>query len=448
MKQSKTLLQKIGLGKLIKKKLPELEKYPERYAAIHLQNLYQLSLRELDQFDIIKEGYQKCPTVYAINKLIRDATKLVKWKITDQNGTECQVPLLNQSINGNKPIIEKPNTNTTWNRFIQYAVDQLLLTGNLFITGEKGTGMLKNQLGYVYALPSRQVEIDGTPYAITQYNVTQGMYKSTSVCIPAAYVCHIKFPNPDSVDILQSLYGQSPYKAVFRSIMTVNNSIDMGNIMLKNKGSSKILFPNNEEGQIDETQSKGLKDVINSTTQGIENVGSLALSNTRLGIVDVSIDPQKALMLDQRAKAEAEICNALGVPLQLIGQHIRGIYTEKEAQALLWRNAVIPILTEITDGLNQWLIPTYGNEYKLKFDTNHITALAQDRISLSKSIAQMTGILTTNEARELMGYPPITNGDDLIADNSFQTPPMNNNDNPDTNEIELEYQDQYNTLNR
>ena len=197
--------------------------------------------------------------------------------------------------------------------------------------------MLKNQLGYVYALPSRQVEIDGTPYAITQYNVTQGMYKSTSVCIPAAYVCHIKFPNPDSVDILQSLYGQSPYKAVFRSIMTVNNSIDMGNIMLKNKGSSKILFPNNEEGQIDETQSKGLKDVINSTTQGIENVGSLALSNTRLGIVDVSIDPQKALMLDQRAKAEAEICNALGVPLQLIGQHIRGIYTEKEAQALLWR---------------------------------------------------------------------------------------------------------------
>ena len=66
----------------------------------------------------------------------------------------------------------------------------------------------------------------------------------------------------------------------------------------------------------------------------------------------------------------------------------------------------------IKGDLNQWLIPFFGENLSLNYDTDSIPALASKRESLWGKIEKVS-FLTLNEKRALVGYSPIPNGDRL-----------------------------------
>ena len=353
------------------------------------------------------------------------------------------MPLLNVESGGQLPLLKRPVVGKTWVQSIKEFYTQYLLFGNLFICSEYGTGLNARRVTSLYHLPAQAVQIYLARdfRRIDYYAVNLNYSNFDNNKIPADQVAHIKNPNPDFESSTNTLYGQSPFAAVLKPIQTVNESIQMGIWALQNKGAAKMVGPKYEGMEISDLQQQNLRENIRQVAQGTKNVGSIPIASVALDTVDLSASVKDILMLDQRAKAEAEICNSIGIPVQLIGQNIKSMYDQKEAKVEMWESCIMPFLDELKEALNNSLIKSYGENITLKYNVDHIPALQEKRLLLGKGIKEMAGFITVNEARKMVGLKPIEGGDKLLqaGQPTTRTPNMNRPDG---------YDDEYNETQR
>jgi len=73
------------------------------------------------------------------------------------------------------------------------------------------------------------------------------------------------------------------------------------------------------------------------------------------------------------------------------------------------------MLKHIESDLNEWLVPMYGDDLKLKYLVDDIPAITERRRMIYDNVitAVDKGIITRNEARERLGLEPITGGDEV-----------------------------------
>jgi len=74
--------------------------------------------------------------------------------------------------------------------------------------------------------------------------------------------------------------------------------------------------------------------------------------------------------------------------------------------------------------LNNWLAVKFGTDIVVKYDQDEIEALQENRSEVwNRAIAAVrAGILTPNEARELLGYDPVPGANSLLT--SMNTIPL------------------------
>jgi phage portal protein BeeE len=116
-----------------------------------------------------------------------------------------------------------------------------------------------------------------------------------------------------------------------------------------------------------------------------------------------------------------EIAIAFGVPPELIGDNSNKTYSNYgEARMAFYLETVLPLMDFLRDELNNWLTPLYGDSYYLDYDRDEIEAIQEDRKEVwsraNKSFA--SGLLTKNEAREMIGYESVEGGDEFKEANS------------------------------
>jgi hypothetical protein len=117
-----------------------------------------------------------------------------------------------------------------------------------------------------------------------------------------------------------------------------------------------------------------------------------------------------------------EIATAFGVPSELVGDASQKTYSNyREARQAFYTETILPYMDWYVDELNHWLTPAYGADLKIVYDTDSIEALQDQRQDVWQRTTQavMTGVLTINEARELMGYPIRPEGDVLLVSSAF-----------------------------
>ena len=86
-----------------------------------------------------------------------------------------------------------------------------------------------------------------------------------------------------------------------------------------------------------------------------------------------------------------------------------------EARLALYEETIIPHLRKIASDLNEWLVPMFDERLKLEFDIDSIPALSERRRKIYENVtsAVREGIMTRNEAREVIGLEPVKGADDL-----------------------------------
>jgi phage portal protein BeeE len=79
----------------------------------------------------------------------------------------------------------------------------------------------------------------------------------------------------------------------------------------------------------------------------------------------------------------------------------------------MWVETLRPIYRRIADRLTFALAPEFGGELAIGFNFANVGALQEDKESIRKTavLGWNNGIFTRNEARDIMGWPPVEGGD-------------------------------------
>ena len=361
--------------------------------------------------DLAKEGYLKNAIVYRCVNEISKGASAVPFILKDGEQILEQHPLIE--------LLNRPNPLQSYSEFFNSLYGYLLLSGNAYILkvgSDMGTPQELHQLR-----PDR-IEIKGGSSAIPEkYKYTiNGKVKAEYLVDQEngfSELKHVKLWNP-----LDDFYGCSPLSAAAVEVDQFNMS-NKHNVNLLGNGarpSGAVIFkPKDDAGydvNLTESQRQQLLTDLNNRFQGTNNAGRPLLLEGDFDWREMGLSPKDLDFARLKHMSATDIAMCFGVPSQLVGVPDAQTYANvAEARLALYEETIIPHLRKIASDLNEWLVPMFGENLKLEFDIDSIPALSERRKKIYENVtsAVREGIMTRNEARQIVGLEPIDGADGL-----------------------------------
>ena len=405
-------------------------------------------IKKYNYQDLAKEGYLKNAIVYrCVNEISRGASA-VPFVIKAGDQIIEEHPLID--------LLNRPNPLQSYSEFFNSLFGYVLLSGNAYILkvgAETSTPQELHQLrpdrivikGSGNKIPDRyQYVLNGKVHQ--QYEVDQENGFSD--------LKHIKLWNP-----LDDYYGLSPMSAAAVEVDQFNMA-SKHNVNLLNNGarpSGAIVFkPQDDAGfavNLTESQRQQLLTDLNNRFSGTANAGRPLLLEGDFDWREMGLSPKDMDFLNLKHMSATDIAMCFGVPSQLVGVPDAQTYANvAEARLALYEETIIPHLRKLSSDLNEWLVPMFDERLRLEFDIDAIPALSERRRKIYENVtsAVREGIMTRNEAREIIGLQPVDGADDLyisatlfpLTDEGVEKPddPVNEDD---LKEYDDDYEDDF-----
>jgi len=368
------------------------------------------SERNYEQF--AKEGYQKNVIAYVAIDRISKAVALPRWKLTNKRGVEIEEHKLLDLLN-------KPNPIMSGRDYLQYLWAFRMIAGNAYseAVGPKRADAEPMEL---FVLRPDRVTIkagtSGFPGAYI-YRVGQSTREfKVDFVRGRSDILHCKTFNPTD-----DFYGMSPLEAAARSVDTHNGGTDWNKALIDNSARPSGALRMTNDGSLDEAQFVRLKSELEDRHSGPRNAGRPLLLEGGLDWINMSLSPRELEFLEGKNTSAREISVVYGYPPQMLGIPGDNTYSNmQEARLGLWEDTVIPAREELTEDLQRWLVPRFGDDLKLGFNLDDIPALGLRRQKAYERV-QNVDFLTINEKREQVGYEP-TEGGDVILQSATLVP--------------------------
>ena len=351
-----------------------------------------------------REGYQLNVVAYqAINKTA-DAVAAIPWIARRRNGDELtEHPLL--------ALLKRPNPMQSGSELMRALVGFYRISGNGYIERVMVAGRPRE----IYTLrPDRMTVIpsatgmpEGYIYRVNEAKEEWDADPRTGI----SDIRHIKTFNP-----LDDWYGMSPIMAGAYAIDQHNEAMVHIQALLQNGAAPSGVLE--VEGDLNDDQYNRLKADIEEKYSGSRNAGRPLLLEGGMKWTQMGLSPSDMAIIETKYSAARDISLALGVPPLLLNIPGDSTYSNyKEARLAFYEETVIPLAHSIRDELNAWLAPLFG-DVMLDLDLDQIPAIYEKRLELW-SMADNSGDLTINERREIKGYEPIDNGDQILVQSSM-----------------------------
>jgi HK97 family phage portal protein len=350
------------------------------------------------------EGYTKNVIAYQGIKKISDTAAGVPLMLKRRDVEITDSPLLR--------LLERPNPVQSGNDLIRSIVGFYCISGNAYIE--------KLQVGRepreLYALRSDRVKVKpgvmgwpkGYEYSTGQDSIQWDVDQSTGL----SDILHLKTFNP-----LDDWYGLSPLEAGAYAIDQHNLSMGWMQALLQNGAAPSGAMTSSDE--LSDESFNRLKAQIDEQYTGASNAGRPMLLEGGMSWQSMGFNPDQMAAIETRHASARDVSLALGVPPLLLGIPGDSTYNNyKEARLALYEETVIPLIENICDGLNNWLVPMYGDNLRLVPDVDSIAAIADKRREMW-SMADASSDLTINEKREIKGYGPVEGGDTVLVNASL-----------------------------
>ena len=367
--------------------------------------------------DLAREGYLKNAIVYRCVNEISKGAGSVEYCIKSGDTMLEQHPLLS--------LIDRPNPLQSNSEFFNALFGFLLLSGNAYIL-KVGSELGKPK--ELHLLRPDRIVINGGKKPIPEsydYVINGRVQQSFQVDQDTGYseLKHIKLWNP-----LDDYYGCSPLSAAAVEVDQHNLS-SKHNINLLNNGarpSGAVIFkPKDESGfavNLTEGQRAQLLTDLNNRFQGAGNAGRPMLLEGDFDWKEMGMSPKDMDFMNLKHMSATSIALCFGVPSQLVGVPDAQTYSNvAEARLALYEETIIPHLKLIQSDLNEWLIPMFNENIRFEYMLESIPALAERKRKTYENVtsAVREGIMTRNEAREVIGLSPIEGGDDIYISSTL-----------------------------
>ena len=386
--------------------------------------------------DLAKEGYLKNAIVYRCVNEISKGASAVPFIVKAGDQIIEQHPLID--------LLNRPNPLQSYSEFFNSLFGYVLLSGNAYILKVGGvTGTPKE----LHQLRPDRINIKGSGTAIPEkyeYVINGRIQHTYEVDQDNGFseVKHVKLWNP-----LDDYYGLSPMSAAAVEVDQFNMASKHNVNLLQNgaRPSGAVIFkPQDDAGfavNLTESQRQQLLTDLNNRFSGAGNAGRPMLLEGDFDWKEMGLSPKDMDFHALKNMATTDIALCFGVPNQLVGVPDAQTYSNvAEARLALYEETIIPHLRKISSDLNEWLVPMFGDNLTLEFDIDSIPALAERKRKTYENVtsAVREGIMTRNEAREIIGLEPVQGADELyvsatlfpIGDGEVEKPenPINDED--------------------
>lgn len=347
------------------------------------------------------EGYEK--NVY-VNKSINEIATTVAgipWILTDRSGKPIEShPLLD--------LLARPNPTMSRSAFFIWLVSYFLIDGNEFILAVSPDPNGRQPPRELWPLQPDWIELKlggrGKPTREFRFKNKDG----TTSPIPPDMILHIKMFNP-----LSPFIGLSPIRAARFSITQGNESKKWNVSLLQNHARPAGAFIT--KGNVQPQQRTRIKEEMEEKWTGSANAGRPLFLEGGFEWTQFSLNAADMDWLEGQKISAREIALIFGVPPELIGDVSNKTYSNyKEARRAFYQETILPFMQFLKDEFNTWLVPKFGDNLILDFDTDQVVALQEDRDLLFKRLNEAS-FLDINEKREIAGFEPKPGGDVILV---------------------------------
>lgn len=353
-----------------------------------------------DTGSLTRAGFVGNPVGFRSIKLIAEAAAALPLVLQDCERRYDTHPVLN--------LVARPNLAQGKAELLEALYGQLLLSGNGYLEAvSDGSGAPVE----LHVLRSDRMSLvpgpDGWPVA---YDYTVGGRKHRfDMKGPVAPILHVKAFHPQD-----DHYGLSPMQAAASAIDVHNSASAWSKALLDNaaRPSGAIVYRGSDgQGALSPDQYDRLVSEMESYHMGARNAGRPMLLEGGLDWKPMGFSPSDMEFHKTKEAAAREIALAFGVPPMLLGIPGDATFANyQEANRALYRLTVVPLAQKVTAAVSHWLSGFTGEAVELKPDLDQVPALAAERDTQWRRIAE-AGFLTDTEKRALLGLPRLTDED-------------------------------------
>ncbi|MFC3051638.1 phage portal protein [Kordiimonas pumila] len=336
---------------------------------------------------LAREGYQQNVVAFRAINLVAKALASIPFAVMQGERRLSDHPIIN--------LLSRPNPRLRGENFLYNFVGYYLIAGNAYAFA---AGPEKGAPKELWLLRPDTVSViegsDGLPAGFEQ------QVAGKKQRFDAGAVLHWKTFNP-----LSDWYGLAPLEAAATSIDAHNEGSRWNLALIQNGGTpSGVLYQEDSDHILTESQFKALKDQVESKYTGALNAGRPLLLEGGLKWQDMGLSPKDMDWTAAKNVSAREIALAFGVPPQMLGIPDAQTYSNyAEARQSLYEDTIIPIAHDIAAELTNWLGPKFGDSVRLVPDLDDVPALAEKRARKFDRIAG-AAFLSDAEKRTILGF--------------------------------------------
>ena len=390
-----------------------------------LSNLFNFSLSNNDstsiwrmfgsfgsnQFDprgtgLIKNSFEKNVDVYAVIKKIIDITKSHDWIVEQKQASGKWKELSNTTIHD---LMNEPNTvkGYTWNDIEEQILTYLLVSGNVYLVGEKPLGM--NGIAELDVLPPPFVNIESDESFFNPNIKYRFALGNSQRVFTKEDLQHIKFFNPSFNSVWESHYGLSMIQVASQVVQVGNDRWDASANLLQNRGAIGMITDKSQRPMSPEEVQKA-QAVWDSNNNGLKKFGKVSVTNKDLGYISMAMSPTDLKLIESGVVNLRAICNVFGVDSSLFNDPDNKTYSNRtEAEKSLYTNAIIPLSDKLSEALTNFICKNHfpDKTVRMRQDFSTVEVLQENKKDKTEILTKQvdSGIITPNEAREKLGDP-------------------------------------------
>lgn len=382
--------------------------------------------QKLDAF--IKEGYQGNADVFSVIDRIGKTASTINWTMSEVVDQKALIAY--KSMGDHDPIraeayktkalkeidshevldlLKKPNPTQGYTEFINAFIGFKLTTGNGLINGvAPDFGRNKGLFQELWVMPSHLIDVIAGDFRdpIKGYEFKSSFSKSLQVS--AENVLHSRYFNPD-YELARNVWGLSPIQAAYRNV-TSSNSADTARVRaFQNQGAVGMISGDakTEDMIMSPDEMTDLEERYREKFGGVDNFNKVLFTMANVKWWNMGLSPVDLAILDSKMADMRTICNIFHAPSVLFNDVENSTYNNlKEARKSFMTDAVMPIMNDLRDELNIWLVEPYskrdGKKYFLSPDWKNVPALQEDLKMLVETLKEAWW-LTPNQRLKIQG---------------------------------------------
>lgn len=300
-------------------------------------------------------------------------------------------------------LLDRPNALMSHDELLVYVIVYMAIGGNCYLHKVRSAGRRVVELWPYHAGHITPISRGAEWVAAYRYDDGAGDKRE----LAPEDIVHLKWPMPD---LKQPWLALPPLRQVAREVDSDSEMTRMLYAFLRNDATPRTIL--NIKASLTQQQADRLVAQWRERHGG-DNRGSVSVVEGDATVSRIGLDLQQLDLSALRGVPEARICAAFGVPPEVAALSVGMAHsTENNLQSADIRfttRTLVPLWKIVAGELTQDLVPEFGGNVTVEYDTGQVQALQENQDSLYTRVLNAYDkiVITKNEARGMLGLPPV-----------------------------------------